>query len=232
MKHLVMWFMMAVFVSGCSTPVLRQEIPVSTNPMGARIFADGTLVGQTPATVSLERNRDHILTLVKDNFHQQDVVINRQYQSDRVLRNAVQSGVDAGLFFKDKRMALNSGLGSFSRQEQTGEAYILVPATVSVSLVPLDGSLPAPAAAGGYGTDSAAASAPSATGVLEAGIVAGAALGAAEVKPIGKQWQTSSSSKSYVTPDGTQVTRKTSTSAGVSVNPAGVLKALDTLFSR
>lgn len=224
--------MLAVFGSGCSTPVLRQEIPVSTNPMGAKICADGTLVGQTPATVSLERTRDHILTLVKDNFHQQDVVISRQYQSDRVLRNAVQSGVDAGLFFKDKRMALNSGLGSFSRQEQTGEAYILVPATVSVSLVPLDGSGPAPPAAGGYVPAPAAASALSATGVLEAGIVAGAAVGAAEAKPIGKQWQTSSSSKSYVTPDGTQVTRKTSTSAGVSVNPAGVLKALDTLFSR
>lgn len=216
---------------GCSTPVLRQDIPVSTNPMGAKILADGVVVGKTPATVSLERTRDHILTLVKDNYHQQDVVVTRKYQSGKVMRNAVLSGVNSGLFFKDKRMGVSSGMSSLSRQEQTGEAYILVPATVSVSLTPLDGSAPAPAAAAGYVPSPGADGSSPAAGVLEAGVVAGAAIGAAQAKPIEKQWQTSSSSKSYVTPDGTQVTKKSSTSVGVGVNPAGVLNVLDKLFN-
>jgi hypothetical protein len=221
----------ALFGTGCGANVLRQDIPVSTSPMGARIYADGTLVGQTPATVSLERTRDHILTLVKDNYRQQDVAVTRQYQSDRVVRNAVIAGVNSGLFFKDKRMGVSSGLGSFSRQEETGEAYILVPATVSVSLAPLDAaatpwdsaaavSPPAPADAGNP-----------ATGAIGAGLAAGAAIGAAQTKPIGKEWQTSSSSSSYVQPDGTKVTRKSSTSVGVSVDPAGLVKTLDALFN-
>lgn len=231
MRHLVLVCFVALLGFGCSTPVLRQDIPVSTNPMGAKILADGVVVGQTPATVSLERTRDHILTLVKDNYQQQDVVVTRQYQSDRVMRNAVLSGVNSGLFFKDKRMGVSSGMSSLSRQEQTGEAYILVPATVSVSLVPLDGSAPAPSAVGGYVQAPGSDSSSSAAGVLEAGVVAGAAIGAAQSKPIEKQWQTSSSSKSYVTPDGTQVTKKSSTSVGVGVNPAGVLSVLDKLFN-
>lgn len=189
------------------------------------------MVGKTPATVSLERTRDHILTLVKDNYHQQDVVVTRQYQSGKVMRNAVLSGVNSGLFFKDKRMGVSSGMSSLSRQEQTGEAYILVPATVSVSLTPLDGSAPVPAAAAGYVPSPGADGSSPAAGVLEAGVVAGAAIGAAQAKPIEKQWQTSSSSKSYVTPDGTQVTKKSSTSVGVGVNPAGVLNVLDKLFN-
>ncbi len=121
----------ALFGFGCETMVLRQDIPVSTNPMGAKIYANGNLVGQTPGTVSLERTRNHILTLVKENYRRQDVVITKQYQSNKVLMNAVRSGLDAGLFFKDKRMGINSGFGSISRQEETGEAYVLVPTTVS-----------------------------------------------------------------------------------------------------
>ncbi|MDD2321408.1 MAG: PEGA domain-containing protein [Geobacteraceae bacterium] len=228
----------ALFGFGCETKVLRQDIPVSTNPMGAKIYADGNFVGQTPGTVSLERTRNHILTLVKENYRQQDVVITKQYQSNKVLMNAVRSGLDSGLFFKDKRMGINSGFGSISRQEETGEAYNLVPATVSVSLLPLSGAALSPAGAGGYPADAAAVDSQpvpanqdiTARDVVQAGVVAGAAVGAAQVKPIEKNWQTSSSSKSYVEPDGTQVTKKSSTSVGVSVNPAQIINTLDTLF--
>jgi hypothetical protein len=228
----------ALLVCGCQKQVLRQDIPVSTNPMGAKIFADGRLVGQTPATVSLERTNNHILTLVKDNYRQQDVVISKQYQSKTVLRNAVMSGVDSGLFFKDKKMGLSRGFSSISSQEDSGEAYVLVPATVSVNLAPLNGSQAAAPSADYYSTGYSAASSQadpddqeiSAGDVLEAGIEAGAA-GLAQSEPIQKNWQTSSSSKSYVKPDGTEVTKKSSTSVGVSLNPAGILKSLDTLFN-
>lgn len=228
----------ALFGFGCQPMVLKQDIPVSTNPMGANIFADGTLVGKTPGTVSLARTQNHIITLVKENYRQEDVIISKQYQSNKVLLNAVQSGVNSGLFFKNSRMGINSGLGSISGQEETGEAYLLVPATVQVMLTPLNGYSSGEAVRGGYpGGDSAGNSQYqsedqdiSATDVLKAGIEAGAA-GLSQAKPIDKKWQTSSSSKSYVEPDGTQVSKKSSTSVGVSVNPAGILKSLDTLFN-
>ena len=68
--------------------------------------------------------------------------------------------------------------------------------------------------------------------VLKAGIIAGAAVGAAQALPVEKKWETSSSSKSYTTSDGTRVTEKSSTSVGVSVNPAGMVNALDVLFKK
>ena len=226
---------------GCETVVLKQDIPVSTNPMGARILADGKPAGQTPGTVSLERNKDHILTLVKENYQQVDIVINRQYQSNKVLMKAVQSGVNSGLFFKNAGMGMNSGFNSVSNQEATGEAYVLVPPSVAVTLIPLQGQAASAVSAGARAYPSpapvAVAPAPTSTDMatkdlIQAGIIAGAAVGASQAKPVEKKWETSSSSRTYSEPDGTVVTKKSSTSVSVGVNPAGLTNALDTLFSK
>ncbi len=236
-KNMILLFCILLFTFGCETTVLRQDIPVSTNPMGASMFADGKPVGQTPGTVSLERNRDHILTLVKENYRQEDVIVTKQYQSDKVLMKAVQSGINSGLFFKDTRMGVNSGFGSISHQEASGEAYILVPPAVQVNLVPLSGpsrvSVGSEYPAGHSVADSRPPSGNTgftSQDIVKAGVVAGAAIVAAQVKPIEKKWETSSSSKSYIKPDGTRVTEKSSTSVGVKVNPVGLVNALDILF--
>jgi hypothetical protein len=227
--------MIALLGSGCSVPVLKQDIPVTTNPLGAKIFADGKPAGQTPGMVSLERNSDHILTLVKDDYRQEDVVIRKKYQSGKVLMKAIQSGVNSGLFFKDPGMAVNSGYSSISRQEESGEAFVLEPSAVKVTLTPLSGATSpvgqGPAVAPTVADDSKPEDKGlTAKDLLQAGIIAGAAVGAAQAKPAEKKWETSSSSKSSVNPDGTMVTEKSSTSVGVGVNPAGLVDALDVLL--
>ncbi len=232
MIHSKLYLIMGLIVFigiGCSQPILKQDIPVTTNPAGARIYANGQLVGSTPGSISLERNRDHIVTLMKENYRQEDVVVRRQYQQGKVLMKAVQSGVNSGLFFKDSRMGINSGMGSISMQESTGEAYILVPPVIVMNLSGLYGP-PAPPAI--YTPDAGPNTSGSSPGrdLLTAGVVAGAAVGAAQSKPIEKKWETSSSSRSYVKPDGTKVTEKSSTSVGVSFNPAGMANIIDTLF--
>lgn len=238
---LIVFCLVILLGGGCETVVLKQDIPVSTNPMGARILADGKPAGQTPGTVSLERNKDHILTLVKENYQQVDIVINRQYQSNKVLMKAVQSGVNTGLFFKNAGMGMNSGFNSVSNQEATGEAYVLVPPSVAVTLIPLQGQAASAVSAGARAYPSqapaAAAPAPASTDVatkdlIQAGIIAGAAVGASQAKPVEKKWETSSSSRTYREPDGTVVTKKSSTSVSVGVNPTGLINALDTLFSK
>jgi len=57
---------------------------------------------------------------------------------------------------------------------------------------------------------------------------AGAAL--TQVPPLEKKVETSSSSRSYVKPDGTRVQEKSGSSVGFSVNPAGLIDVLDVLF--
>ncbi len=222
--------------AGCAS-VLKQDIPVSTNPMGAKIYANGQLVGNSPMTVSLERNRDHILTLVKDNYLQEDVIIKRVYQKEKTYLNAISTGVNTGLFFKDARMGIGSSMMSMSGQESSGEAYILVPRAVAVDLSPTAGTAPsrAPESArkdnsGGMATsteDPPLDKAEMAKGLMKVGTEAGFEA----TKPLKKEKEISSSSKTYVRPDGAVVTEKKSTKVGGSINPAGAVNSiLDILF--
>lgn len=228
-----------LFASGCSLPVLKQDIPVTTNPMGARIYANGQPVGTTPATVSLERNRDHILTLVKDRYRQEDVVITRQYQKERVYLKAIQSGVNSGLFFKDPRRGINSGMGSISTQEETGEAYVLVPPAVKLTLTPVSGpagTAPALSAVSQVSTSTGGASetadAPRMANkeVARELLKIGAAAALSQTRPLEKKVETSSSSRASVRPDGTVVREQSGTSVGAGFNPAGLVDVIDTLF--
>jgi hypothetical protein len=233
-----------LLLGGCATEILKQDIPVSTDPIGAKIYADGRFTGQTPTTVSLERTKDHILTLVKENYRQEDVVVRRQYQQDKVLMKAVHSGINSGLFFKDARMGVNSGMSAISRQEESGEAYILVPPVVKMTLTPLFGPssgtpggplLPTPPAPG-----SAVPVVPETAPVDQRALTkdllkTGAEAAASQMKPVQKTWETSSSSstRTYTSPDGSQQvtrTKKSSTSVGVGFNPAGMVDVIDTLF--
>ncbi|MDI6741373.1 MAG: PEGA domain-containing protein [Smithella sp.] len=227
-----------IFVMGCSQPVLRQDIPVSTNPLGAKIYANGQFVGTTPTSVSLERDRNHILTLVKDSYRQEDVAIQKSYQKEKVYLNAISSGINSGLFFKNAGMGIGGSMSSISAQEKTGEAYVLVPPVVKINLTPVAGSAldvtdqqqaPQSESSGANVAnpdDSALDEAQMARGLAKIG----AAAALSQAKPLEKNVETSSSSKSYIRPDGTRVTEKSSTSVGVSVNPAALINALDVLF--
>jgi len=125
--------------SSCAPMIAVQRIPVSTNPSGAMVSVEGNPSCTTPCSVEFARNQDHILTLQKPGYRQQDVTIKRQYQTQKVLLNAINSGYNTGTFFNDPAMGINSAVQSLNRQQATGEAYILVPSTVTVALVPTGG---------------------------------------------------------------------------------------------
>lgn len=226
-------------LSGCAPPtVVKQEIPVSSNPIGATVLVDGTPVGTTPKRIALERNQNYMLTLVKEGYEQENVPITRRYQSDRVLMTAVQSGVNSALFFKDSGMGVQRGLSSISAQEATGEAYVLEPATVSVDLRPAGtprAGAPLSAAEAAPPRRSGAAAGAADGSVLDASpqtlATAGAMAAAASVRPPEKRWTTSSSTKTRVRSDGSVVTRSSGTSVGVSVDPVGLVQLVDTLFT-
>ena len=240
MKTKVPAFLALVFVvlmgSGCGG-VLKQTIPVSTNPVGAKVYANGQYLGETPTSISLERNRDHVVTLIKENYQQQDVVVRKVYQREKTLMRAVSDGVDASRFFKDPAMGWSRGLSSMSAQEHSGEAYVLSPSSVVVSLLPSGSTsmLSAPINAVGS-RESRASEEPAAVAPTDPAELAklGAGLAATQIKPIEKKWTSSSSSSSTsVSSDGsTRTTRSSSssTSVGVGVNPIGLINVLDTLF--
>lgn len=123
----------------CAPTVLTQSVPVSTDPAGVKVAVDGKAACVAPCQVELTRNQDHILTLTKEGFRQQDVIIKRQYQTNKVLLNAINQGAQSANFFKDGWMGANQGIMSMNSQEETGEAYVLSPSTVSLRLVPMGG---------------------------------------------------------------------------------------------
>lgn len=238
---LLLYALLGVFLfTGCAPQVLKQRVPVSTNPTGAKVYVDGTPAGETPTTVELERTQSHVLTLLKENYRQADVVIQQRKKSEEQLFKAINSGVTTGMMFKDPGMGMMRAMDSYSTQEKTGEAYELWPSAVTVELEPLKGvegsprrsdhawqddrgtAQPETERGGAEHSDSG----PMTKGALTAAAVAGAvAVGTKE-----KRWETSSSTKTSIRPDGTQVTTRSTTSVGVSVNPAGVLNLINTLY--
>lgn len=226
---------------GCVPEVLKQRVPVSTNPTGAKIYVDGNLAGETPTTVELERTQSHVLTLKKENYRQADVVIQRRKKSQEQLFKAINSGVATGMMFKDPSMGMMRAMDEYSTQEKTGEAYELWPSAVTVDLEPLEGAEGGPRKSGHASQEAPDTTRPE-PGQAEAppdgednALVKGALIGAAAAGAVAigtkeKRWETSSSTKTSVRPDGTTVTTHKSTSVGVSVNPLGLTNLIDTLY--
>jgi hypothetical protein len=129
----------ALICCSCAPTIATQRIPVSTNPSGAQAMVDGKLSCTTPCTVEMARNQDHLLTLQREGYWQQDVPVRRQYQSETALVNAINSGVNSGTFFNNAAMGLNSAVMKMNMDRSTGAAYVLVPTTVAVTLVPAGG---------------------------------------------------------------------------------------------
>ncbi|MBN1103351.1 MAG: PEGA domain-containing protein [Deltaproteobacteria bacterium] len=139
MKKVLPALCVVLVCCSCAPTIATQRIPVSTNPSGAQALVDGKLSCTTPCTVEMTRNQDHILTLQKEGYRQHDVPVRREYQSETALVNAINSGVNSGTFFNNAAMGLNSAVMKMNSDRSTGEAYALVPTTVSVTLVPAGG---------------------------------------------------------------------------------------------
>lgn len=238
-KMLLPLLLLAFFCVGCDVPVLKQDIPVSTDPIGAKMYVDGQYAGDTPGSVSLERAKDHMLTLIKENYNQVDVPITRKYQKEQVIMNAVNRGLQDGVFFNNTAMGVNSGVNSINYQKQTGEAYVLEPSYVKVKLYPAgtpqpeykpDTQTQTSAPAGQQTSTTQGQSDTDSKYLVKEGLKIGAAAALSNAQPVEKKQEISSSHKTYQKSDGTVVTKSSSTSVSVGFNPAGLVNVIDKLF--
>ncbi|WP_462325084.1 PEGA domain-containing protein [Desulfoplanes sp.] len=139
MVRTIFLFGLVVMTAACAPAIKTQAVPVSTTPSGATVNVDGQQQLVSPCTVDLACTQDHILSFSKEGYQQQDVAIKRKYQEQKVLLSAINSGISSGTFFGDAAMGITSGLSSIDSQQDTGEAYVLSPSTVSVRMVPVGG---------------------------------------------------------------------------------------------
>jgi len=242
-----------LLLGACSAAT--QNIPVSSNPDGAAVLADGQPAGTTPCNVTLEKTQPHILTLKKDGYRQVDVQISRKYDTATVTRDATSAGMWTSSNGANTQGAVANALMNVGADEDSGNAYVLSPASVVVTLRPLnqvaqaaDGQAPVvispdqldPADRSRFESAEKAdvrttepatmgdAAQEDPAGALE-GVLKGAAVAAPTVGTQ-KEWKSSKSSESYGDGSYSKTTTSTKASVGVSVNPVeaglGVLDLL------
>jgi hypothetical protein len=122
MMELVLVAATAGLTQGCATLIKgpSQSIPVSSEPPAADILLDGKLVGQTPTTLALKRDNNYLIIIQKTGFEQQSVPVVKD------IGGVVWGNVLAG------------GLVGWGVDAASGAQYNLLPASVSVKLVPVN----------------------------------------------------------------------------------------------
>ena len=108
---------MSLMLIGCGTIVqgTYQQIPISSNPSGARLLIDDSTY-TTPAQVRLRRDEVYVATIEKDGFETQQIVITKSLSTLAILN--VPFGLVIGLPF----------------DLMTGAAYSLSPDAITVVL--------------------------------------------------------------------------------------------------
>jgi hypothetical protein len=118
--YLLFFLFVTVFAPGCASIVhgTTQEIPITSNPPGAKVDINGSEQRTTPCTVALKRKKDHLLTFTMDGYDSQTVSIKH------TMSGAVAGNIIAG------------GLIGWGIDATSGGQYKLVPNTISVTLNP------------------------------------------------------------------------------------------------
>lgn len=129
---------LSVVVAGCQhitePPVATQAVGVASSPLGAKVYVDGIEKGVTPTTVVLEKNRDHLISIVKDGWKPIFVPVNHRIDEARLSLEALRSGVRDARFWKDASQGFDSAVNVYEFNEKTGQYNVLSPATVTVTL--------------------------------------------------------------------------------------------------
>ncbi|WP_051693823.1 PEGA domain-containing protein [Desulfohalovibrio reitneri] len=137
-SNLILLAVLALGLGACGPAT--QNIPVSSNPAGATVFADGKEVCQTPCEVTLTRTQAHVLTLKHDGYEQSDVRIKQVYDTAGVARDATAEGLQASANGANPEGAVANALLSAGYQEGNGMAYDLSPTSVVVKMTPVGGA--------------------------------------------------------------------------------------------
>lgn len=120
-----------LLLTACGVP--KQKIPVSTDPFGAAVYLDGEKAGTTPCSVKADKQSDHLLTIVKEGYEQEEIILKRQFKPDKAIRDGVISGI---IRSGDAEGVAKETAREVDEQERSGEAYVLTPSIVTIKLTP------------------------------------------------------------------------------------------------
>lgn len=131
-------FLLACLLSLAACGVPKQKIPVSTDPLGAAVYLDGEKAGTSPCSVRADKQSDHLLTIIKEGYEQVEIILKRRFKPDKALRDGVISGIIKG---DGAEGVAKETAREVDEQERSGEAYVLTPSIVTITLIPKDNQL-------------------------------------------------------------------------------------------
>lgn len=123
-----------ILLVGCGTIIHggSQDVSVASEPSGATVEIDGTEVGDTPLTKSLDRGSQHTIEISMDGYQAEQVVVDKNV-SGWVAGNIVFGGliglvVDAstGGMYKLSPTQVRQTLGEQVAAKEDGTVYIAV----------------------------------------------------------------------------------------------------------
>lgn len=117
-------------ITACSKPVVEtQTIPVFSSPSGAIVSVDGTKMGCTPMSVTLKKDKEHMITVAKEGYAATAVPIEKKLIHEKL---AINSLMRISPFSTENPFV--GPLDEIEENEQTGKAYQLLPKVVQVTL--------------------------------------------------------------------------------------------------
>jgi len=135
MRTLIFLFFVCFF-SACRTvappePIVveTQTIPVFSQPSGAQVVVDGVDKGETPVSVVMEKNKNHMVMICKEGFKPQAIQVNRQINKEDLAYKGAMRFVNYSLNTEEK-----NPFTDLQKCEETGRIFQLQPAVVNVAL--------------------------------------------------------------------------------------------------
>ena len=108
-----------------------QTVPVFSDPSGAEVTVDGISKGQTPVSLVLERNKDHMVVVAKEGYKPVAIAVSKNLNPQDLAVKSVLRMTDSGLS-NDARNPFEE----LKISEATGRGYQLQPQVVNVTLQP------------------------------------------------------------------------------------------------
>jgi hypothetical protein len=126
----------------CASTKGLQRIPVTSNPVGARIIVDGQEAGSTPLSLSLKRDQGHVIRIEKTGYALVEIRVEsqpRQAPWGKILLSNViwvPAGVAIGALLGYGRYLLSHS-DSYSTAQDQRDQFIISGAVISVFAVPI-----------------------------------------------------------------------------------------------
>ena len=131
-----------LFAQSCSllNQKVTQEVPVTSNPMGARIIVDGKDTGQAPLILTLKKNKSHTIRIEKEGYNPTELRVLRKMKARAIFEVLAVPivAVGTGLAVFLVQLAVTNAEKSYETYNRTFTITVFISGAVATAAVIAD----------------------------------------------------------------------------------------------